>query len=221
MFSGRHVDLMLTMARRSLDPGSLEIISRLDELKEMLSTSAVRLETLLPGLRPPSQPPLQDPVVTPVTAVTEAASPSIADTPTVPASASFYLTSGEAMLRWPIFNDSLPAEDAAIQSFLLDSSIDLDTGPASASPLHHRSPEGRSDDRPPLRHPVRVGAVRIRDDEHVRLCSRYLKYVHPRNPVLDEAELMACAKETAEYGLGWDAQSCLVVWTSPCPPISS
>lgn len=51
----------------------------------------------------------------------------------------------------------------------------------------------------------------ISEEDFIPLCKKFLIEVHPRNPVLDEVELMRHARSAAENGLKWDSGSCLVV----------
>jgi hypothetical protein len=44
-----------------------------------------------------------------------------------------------------------------------------------------------------------------------RLLESFLENVHIKNPVLDETEIRMYIQQTCSDGLGWDAQSCLVV----------
>jgi hypothetical protein len=104
-------------------------------------------------------------------------------------------TSGEAMLQWPIFNDILTNEHKQIQSFVLDSPIDLDTD----------APDLLS---APRRH---LDTDEIRAYEIARLCRQYVADIHSRNPILDEHDLLRYAVEIEKHGLDWSTQSCLVV----------
>lgn len=101
--------------------------------------------------------------------------------------------SAEYMLRWPIFNKVITDAEKHIRSFLLDS---LDSQPQSG-----------------LAPPRQVGIGPSLDDIP-DLCSKYIRYIHRRNPVVDRDKLTRYAKEVTVQGLGWDGQSCQVVRTT-------
>ncbi|KAI3546430.1 hypothetical protein CABS03_13053 [Colletotrichum abscissum] len=100
----------------------------------------------------------------------------------------------ESMLRWPIFEGIVPEDDARIESFILEFGTDMaDNGlnqPSSSST---------------------VNGSGIQEDAFVPLCRKFLTHVHPRNPILESNELIAYAKQATEYGIKWDAPSCLVL----------
>ncbi|KAJ5561317.1 transcriptional regulator family: Fungal Specific TF [Penicillium sp. DV-2018c] len=98
-------------------------------------------------------------------------------------------SSGESMLRWPIFNRVITEAEKHIRSFLLDS---LDTQLPSF---------------PPPR-PVGIGGF---VDEIPRLCKKYFLLCHRRNPIVDLENLDRYAKEVTVQGLGWDGPSCQVL----------
>lgn len=100
----------------------------------------------------------------------------------------------ESMLRWPIFEGIIPEDDARIESFILEFGTDMtDDGldqPSNSSALNGSG---------------------IQEDAFAPLCRKFLTHVHPRNPILESNELIAHAKQATEYGIKWDAPSCLVV----------
>lgn len=100
--------------------------------------------------------------------------------------------SAENMLRWPIFNKVITDAEKHIRSFLLDS-------------LDSQSQSG-------IAPPRQVGIGPSLDDIP-DLCSKYIRYIHRRNPVVDRDKLTRYAKEVTVQGLGWDGQSCQVVRT--------
>ena len=54
----------------------------------------------------------------------------------------------------------------------------------------------------------------IQEDDVPRLIDKFLVNVHIKNPILDVGDLKRKARFIVENGFGWDAASCLVVWTS-------
>ncbi|KAJ5135075.1 transcriptional regulator family: Fungal Specific TF [Penicillium bovifimosum] len=98
-------------------------------------------------------------------------------------------SSGESMLRWPIFNRVITEAEKHIRSFLLDS-------------LDNQLPSL------PTPRPVGIGGF---VDEIPRLCKKYFLLCHRRNPIVDLENLDRYAKEVTVQGLGWDGPSCQVV----------
>lgn len=96
----------------------------------------------------------------------------------------------ESILGWPCFAGAVPQSEAGIDSF-----------PLSASYEETRTIQGAG----------KHGGRGISEDALVPLCRKFLAEVHPRNPVLDDRELMRHARRAAEEGIGWDSGSCLVV----------
>lgn len=98
--------------------------------------------------------------------------------------------SPEHIIRWPVYDQVVTEAEKHIRSFLLDS---LDSQPSSAV-----SP------------PRQLGAGLLLD-EIQSLCHRYIRVIHPRNPVVDRDKLERYAREVTLHGLGWDGPSCQVV----------
>ncbi|KAG0153534.1 hypothetical protein PDIDSM_2187 [Penicillium digitatum] len=101
----------------------------------------------------------------------------------------YMASSGENMLRWPIFNKVITEAEKHIRSFLLDS---LDNQPHS------------------MQAPRQVGIGSF-VDEIPRLCRKYFLLCHRRNPIVDLDSLDRYAKEVTVQGLGWDGPSCQVL----------
>lgn len=92
----------------------------------------------------------------------------------------------EAVLNWPIFQGSVPE----VKSFVLGyGDTPSDTLPAPKQSL------GRG----------------IQEEDFTPLSTRFLAYVHVKNPILDVPEFCNYVKDAAENGLRWDGPSCLVV----------
>ncbi|KAJ5749293.1 uncharacterized protein N7511_010989 [Penicillium nucicola] len=101
----------------------------------------------------------------------------------------YMASSGENMLRWPVYNKIITEAEKHIRSFLLDS---LDSQPPNSPP------------------PRQVGIGHF-VDEIPRLCKKYFMICHRRNPIVDLAMLERYAKEVTVQGLGWDGPSCQVL----------
>jgi hypothetical protein len=101
----------------------------------------------------------------------------------------YMASSGEHMLRWPIYNKVITEAEKHIRSFLLDS---LDNQPHGLQP------------------PRQVGIGHF-VDEIPRLCKKYFALCHRRSPIVDLENLNRYAKEVTVQGLGWDGPSCQVV----------
>lgn len=101
----------------------------------------------------------------------------------------YIASSGEHMLRWPIYNRVITEAEKHIRSFLLDS---LDN-----------QPQG-------LQSPRQVGIGHF-VDEIPRLCKKYFTLCHRRSPIVDLGNLNRYVKEVTVQGLGWDGPSCQVV----------
>ncbi|KAJ5797449.1 uncharacterized protein N7503_006745 [Penicillium pulvis] len=99
-------------------------------------------------------------------------------------------SSAELMLRWPIYDKVVTDAEKHIRSFLLDS-------------LNSHSKSGTSP-------PQMLGVGPLVDDIQ-RLCRKYLRLVHRRNPVVDIENLERYAREVTIQGLGWDGPACLVL----------
>jgi hypothetical protein len=101
----------------------------------------------------------------------------------------YMASSGEHMLRWPIYNKVITEAEKHIRSFLLDS---LDNQPQGLQP------------------PRQVGIGHF-VDEIPKLCKKYFTLCHRRSPIVDLENLDRYAKEVTVQGLGWDGPSCQVV----------
>lgn len=101
----------------------------------------------------------------------------------------YIASSGEHMLRWPIFNKVITEAEKHIRSFLLDS-------------LDNRSQNAQQHRQLGIGHYV---------DEIPNLCKKYFVLCHRRNPLVDLDNLDRFAKEVTIQGLGWDGPSCQVV----------
>ena len=55
----------------------------------------------------------------------------------------------------------------------------------------------------------------------LHLVDNFFRYVHIKNPVLDEVEVRGWVRQIALNGVGWDARSCLVVGFSHIFSLSS
>jgi hypothetical protein len=97
----------------------------------------------------------------------------------------------EAVLTWPVFEDQDFAGRLDLKSLLRS-----DKDYAAAPPIMSVSPD---------------------IDIHAsgQLLQRFLDNVHIFNPILEERKVREYMRVTSFNGLGWDAQSCLLVTESP------
>ena len=89
----------------------------------------------------------------------------------------------ENVLSWPIFEDQKPNLD--LKTLLNDSNDASSQFPPMVSDVEH-FPEAQ-------------------------LVQRFLDHVFIFNPVLEEAKVQKYIRDSRFNGLGWDAQSCLLV----------
>ncbi|ROW08387.1 hypothetical protein VMCG_03099 [Cytospora schulzeri] len=181
-----------------------EIIDRLDEIKELLlsqqSNRNDASETYTAGASEhlQAQAPISvDGAVTPATTVP--VDPDFPSTSPNSTPRPLAATRGETLLRWPVFDNVVGDEDRAIESFALETETETETE------------MNGSQQRPQ--------PSAIPEDGFVPLCQKFLQHVHLRNPILDGENLSAYAKHVTEFGLSWDAPSCLVPWKFS-PPAS-
>jgi hypothetical protein len=175
-------------------PAEKEILQRLDELKDLLSDVRQTASNIAEPHYSTSTPQTQRPA-TPITA----ASQNTTLDPLANLASPFTHTRCEKVLAWPIFHSVVDPNDVAIESFVLecDNSVVLEDD-MSISPS-----ETCLD--------AQVAGLGVRTDQLLPLCRKFLDHVHPRNPMLDEVQLIRYAEHVAECGLEWDGPSCLVV----------
>ncbi|KAL4765046.1 Zn(II)2Cys6 transcription factor [Aspergillus foveolatus] len=101
--------------------------------------------------------------------------------------------SADAVLTWPIFGSQF--RDNSLITTLFQYSSD--------GGAEHQSVQSAHPD---------TGGFRITPDEHIpALVDQFIQNVHTKNPILDLEALVRSARHAGEYGLQWDAQSCLVL----------
>jgi hypothetical protein len=179
-----------------------EVIHRLDELRELLLQ--INQRTAKPFTSFPCPPPFGVDSALPgrspwkrfssVQTPEEVLGPPSAHRNAEGSRFTFSALRPEAILRWPTLRSVVPVELLEIDSFPLSSD--------------HEKPRHGSQG------PTTTEGPGIRDEDFIPLCSKFLEQVHPRNPVLDEAELRRQAQTATEYGLQYDSSSCIVVCTS-------
>lgn len=190
------------------DPASQEILERLDELKSILTYNTTALV------------PLESLDKLPSTELRQTAQPSTADQPTHGLLSSQHQrgggndsasrgtqpegpqTSPESLLRWPILREVIAENVSCMKSFLFDG-VSLVLGSEhinNHSALRNETPQGRM-----------AARQNINEDDMMRLCSKFIQLIHPRNPILDTECLLNTARQVAEHGLTWDASSCLLL----------
>lgn len=99
-------------------------------------------------------------------------------------------TTAESILRWPILADRFASDHILNRIFEAEDP----SGNRSAHELTGLNPGGGID-----------------QDSIPRLVNSFLDYVHNKNPILDVESLLQSAQRVSEEGVGWDAESCLVV----------
>ncbi|EKD14457.1 hypothetical protein MBM_07178 [Drepanopeziza brunnea f. sp. 'multigermtubi' MB_m1] len=95
--------------------------------------------------------------------------------------------SAETILSWPVFNSRWP-RNCLSQELLINS-----------LPTAHRDPDS-----------VKRGQG-INEESVPGLVERFLQLVHSKNPVFHTRQIREAARHVAEYGIGWDASSCVVL----------
>lgn len=99
--------------------------------------------------------------------------------------------SADAVLTWPIFRGQF--RESSLITTLFQYS------------------HGAVEDRPTESLP---DGLRFTSDEQIpTLIDRFIQNVHTKNPILDLESLIRSGRHAAEFGLQWDAQSCLVLLT--------
>lgn len=104
----------------------------------------------------------------------------------------------EGLLKWPCLASVIPQSATNIDSFLF-----------SPGYREVRKIQGTKDGRG------------INEHALVPLCEKFLVTAHPRNPILDDQELLCYARRATGHGLDWDSSACLVVssreqFSHPC-----
>jgi hypothetical protein len=185
-------------------PTEKQILRRLDELKVMLSDHCDNdiAASESPHHRVLDASPQTGPAThayhdprSPQTAASQASAFGQSAPPISP----FYHTRCERVFSWPVFQHIVDPAVVLVESFVVECDRVDDSDSVSASSSPPARPEGRGKGRG------------VQDHLLLPLCRKFLGLVHPRNPILDEAELVRYAKRDAEHGIQWDGPSCLVV----------
>lgn len=114
--------------------------------------------------------------------------------------------SADMVLTWPCFgNRFLP--DRLIGTFF---NVPNSKTSEDSNTSHHHSAAAMNDSVPDT---IQVcGGIKPVLEERIPiLIDRFLQNVHTKNPILDVEALVQWGKRAAEYGLAWDAQTCLVL----------
>jgi len=115
--------------------------------------------------------------------------------------------SADSILMWPIFNASF-VPDSLIEGLFqhAEHSVSEQVG-SQQEPASHYISENLAADILTV-----PGGLRSISDERIPcLVDRFLQNVHTKNPILDVDLLVQWGRAAAENGLGWNAQSCLVL----------
>lgn len=109
-------------------------------------------------------------------------------------------TTADAVLQWGVFGSRYP--DGYLSNAVFDATnIEDDSDPEVLMSQQHLTSKTRGSG--------------INEDAIPGLVQRFLDLVHTKNPILDVGTITAYARHCAEFGLGWDPSSCLVVSVSP------
>lgn len=98
--------------------------------------------------------------------------------------------SADTVLRWPVFDNKFPS-NALIG--------DLFCNENNGSSQSHGTLNSQTTLLP------------LEEEKIPLLVDRFLQNVHTKNPILNVEALVKHARKCAESGVGWDAQSCLVL----------
>jgi len=109
----------------------------------------------------------------------------------LPFGPDFSTVTVETVLSWPVFRNRF------------DSRLDLKSLLNEPDPGSAHSPTVEAVS----------GEINLQLDACNRLLDSFLERVHPANPVLDVPLTRRYVREACIKGIGWDAQSCLVVRT--------
>ena len=115
--------------------------------------------------------------------------------------------SADDVLLWPIFDNSYGAE-CLIGAYLQPCTTRSSDGDASYDQTVSNNPATTFSADTWAVH----GGLRSIPEERIpALIDKFLQNVHTKNPILDGETLVQLGRLAAERGLGWDAQSCLVL----------
>lgn len=99
--------------------------------------------------------------------------------------------SADAVLTWPIFNGQFRENSLITTLFQYSHGV-----------VEYRSTESGT----------LPDGLRFTPDEQIpALVDQFIQNVHTKNPILDLDSLIRSGRHAAEFGLQWDAQSCLVL----------
>lgn len=101
--------------------------------------------------------------------------------------------SADAVLTWPIFSSQFRENSLITTLFQYSHGV-----------VEYRSRSSESGTVP--------DGLRFTPDEQIpALVDQFIQNVHTKNPILDLESLIRSGRHAAEFGLQWDAQSCLVL----------
>ncbi|KAJ2902733.1 hypothetical protein MKZ38_000159 [Zalerion maritima] len=176
----------------AFDPASLAILDRIDHVVSLLEARPL----LAPGAEPSAS---TDQLSSIPANSTNQQVASVSADQTLAGDVTWFLdlpdlpsavNSCEGILRWPIFEGVVTA---SVQSFVLEDSAENDRTRQAAEQTPAALCRG------------------VQEDDIVPLSKKFLAFVHVKNPILDVADFNAKVRHAAEYGLGWDGSSCLVL----------
>ena len=118
----------------------------------------------------------------------------------------------EDILEWPIFGGRY--DRTKVETLIFNPHAADYTYHVPATLAHYPSDDQRlvqSVSSDPIR--MSTPGRGVQEDDVLRLIDKFLVNVHIKNPILDVGDLKRKARFIVENGFGWDAASCLVVWT--------
>ncbi|VUC35050.1 unnamed protein product [Clonostachys rosea] len=176
-------------------PDSSEIIRRLEELKRIIERGSYGAPPAPPALSDSTE---LDTEVVPNTAfngqipghsdLSLPSSPKIGKSP-------FSAIRCESVLQWPIFGTVIPKVDEVARSLALLPNVE-DDGQGKTVPMNDSQTMS----------PMEMTQGR----SFKSICTDFLIHFHPRNPILDESDLLQHAELADDKGLGWNSSSCLL-----------
>ncbi len=115
--------------------------------------------------------------------------------------------SADMVLTWPCFGNRFLSDRLIGTFFNISNAKNSDD---SGNSNHFPSAAATNE---PVHDTMQLfgGITPLLEERIPMLIDRFLQNVHTKNPILDVEALVQWGKRAAEYGLAWDAQTCLVL----------